>query len=111
MSLLGRFFGRNDDEMAESESLEWAIENQYSDLLIKRHQYDQLQEQQRRADRAEYDAEQQMYADRARQHESDRQARAAQVRANGGRWIQRFDGSFIDQDGNILSASEAIGSY
>lgn len=105
MSLLGRLFGRNDDEMAESESLELAIENQYSDLLIKRNQYEQMQEQQRRADRAEYDAEQRVYAERSIRYEHERLERAAMVKRNGGRWIQRADGSIIDGDGNIMSAS------
>lgn len=111
MSLLGRLFGRNDDEMAESESLEWAIENQYADLLIKRHQYEQMQEAQRNADRSEYEAEQRMYADRAKRYEKERKERAARVRANGGQWIELEDGSFIDGDGNILSRSDMLGSY
>lgn len=101
----------DNDEMAVSESLEWQIENSYSDLQIKQFQFQQMQEAQRRAYQAEYEAEQRMYSDRARQHESDRKARAARVRANGGRWIQQADGSVIDAEGNILSASEASGSY
>ncbi len=97
---------RNNDEMAESELLEWLIENQYTDWQIKQFQYAQMQEQQRRADRAEYEAEQRMYADRAKRHEQERQARAAMVRRNGGTWIALPDGSYIDGNGNIVSASD-----
>ncbi len=102
MSLLGRLFGRNDDEMAESESLEWAVENQYSDLLIKRHQYEQMQEQQRRADRAEYDAEQAARATSNRQAEVERQARAK--RANG-QIVQLPNGDLLFPDGTVTTGS------
>ena len=100
-------FGKrnSDNELAESEAIEWGIENAYTDLQIKQFQFQQMQEAQRRADQAEYEADQRMYADRARQHEADRKARAAQVRANGGRWIMQKDGSAIDSDGNIIDAS------
>jgi len=112
MSLLGRLFGgSNDNDMAESEAIEWGIENAYTDWQIKRHQYEQMQEAQRSADRAEYEAEQRMYADRAKRYEKERKERAARVRANGGQWIELEDGSFIDGDGNILSRSDMLGAY
>ncbi len=101
-------FGKrgNDNQLAESEAIEWGIENQYTDWQIKQFQYAQMQEQQRRANQAEYEAEQRVYADRAKRHEQERQARAAMVRRNGGTWIALPDGSCIDCNGNIVSASD-----
>jgi len=106
--MFGKLFGkRSNDEtvMADAEEQEYRIDGIYLDNQRKRFELEQMQEQQRRADRAEYDAEQRMYADRAKRDEAERKARAAQVRANGGRWIQRDDGTWIDCDGKIVSAS------
>lgn len=101
-------FGRNtDNQMAESERLEWEIENSYVDLLMKRLRYEQAVEEQRRKDRAEYEAEQEMYANRAKRDEQDRLNRKAAVkRYGGGKWLQQSDGTFWDLDGNIVYPSD-----
>ena len=100
------FGNRNDNQMAESESIEWQIENQYTDWQIKQFQFDQMQEAKRRADQAAYEAEQRMYTDRAKRHEQERLQRAAMVKRNGGKWIELPDGSFITGDGTIAYPSD-----
>lgn len=96
----------DNDEMAVSEALEWQIENQYTDWQIKQFQFQQMKEQQRRADQAAYEAEQRMYTDRAKRHEQERLQRAAMVKRNGGKWIELPDGSCITGDGTIAYPSD-----
>lgn len=101
-------FGRNtDNQMAESERLEWEIENSYVELQMKRLRYEQAVEEQRRKDKAEYDAEQKMYADRSKRYEAERLARKSAVkRYGGGKWLAQSDGTFWDFDGNIVYPSD-----
>ncbi len=95
----------DDSGMADSEEQEYRIGGLYLDNETKQFLYEQMQDQQRSAYRAEYDAEQRLYAERVNRYEQERLERAAMVKRNGGRWIQRADGSIIDGDGNIMSAS------
>lgn len=104
MSLFGR---SNDNQMAESEKLEWEIENSYVELQMKKLRYEQAVEEQRRRDEAEYKAEQKMYADRAKRYEQERLSRKATVkRYGGGKWLPQPDGTFWDLDGNIIYPSD-----
>ena len=101
-------FGRNtDNQMAESERLEWEIENSYVDLQMKRLRYEQAVEEQRRKDRAEYEAEQKMYADRNKRYEKERLERKAVVKKHGnGQWLLQPDGTYWDFEGNIVYPSD-----
>lgn len=103
MSLFGC---SNDNQMAESERLEYEIKNSHVELQMKELRYEQAAEEQRRKDKAEHDAEQKMYADRAKRYEQERLVRKAAVRRNGGRWIQQPDGTVWDGDGNIIQPSD-----
>lgn len=100
------FGKRNDNQMAESEAIEWGIENAYVDNQTKRFLFEQLQDEQRQRNLAAYDAEQQRHAQNYQAMESERRARAAQVRANGGKWIALPGNRYIDADGNIVYASD-----
>jgi len=101
-------FGRNtDNQMAESERLEWEIENSYVELQMKRLRYEQAVEEQRRKDKAEYDAEQKMYADRNKRYEKERLERKAVVKKRGnGQWLLQTDGTYWDFEGNIVYPSD-----
>jgi len=100
------FGKRNDNQMAESEAIEWGIENAYVDNQTKRFLFEQLQDEQHQRNLAAYDAEQQRHAQNYQAMESERRARAALVRANGGKWIELPDGSCITGDGTIAYPSD-----
>ena len=68
--------------------------------------FEQLQDEQRQRNLAAYDAEQQRHAQNYQAMESERRARAAQVRANGGQWIALHGNRFIDTQGNIVYSSD-----
>ena len=68
--------------------------------------FEQMQDEQRQRNLAAYDAEQQRHAQNYQAMESERRARAAQVRANGGQWIALPGNRFIDAEGNIVYASD-----
>ncbi|MBK9497232.1 MAG: hypothetical protein IPO08_22485 [Xanthomonadales bacterium] len=99
----------SDNRMAESEAIEWGIEIAYTELQIKRHEYEQLTDSKRRADSAEYDAEQQQHAQNYQAMERERKQRSALVKANGGKCIELPGGRIIDTDGSIIYSSDLRG--
>ncbi len=101
------FWRKNsDNDMAESEALEHRITGTYLDNQTKQFILDQLNEQQRQNNLSAYAAEQQRYAQAAQSLDAERLSRAAQVRANGGRWISIGGNRYIDAEGNIVYASD-----
>lgn len=103
-----KLFGkRNDDTvMADAEEQEYRIDNSFFDLQTKRFVYEQMQEEQRQRHLAEYSAEKKREAEGYQAMKAEQAARAAQVRANGGRWIALSGNRYIDGDGNIVYSSD-----
>lgn len=65
-----------------------------------------MHDEQRQRNLAAYAAEQQRHATNYQAMESERRARAAQVKANGGKWIALPGNQWIDGDGNIVRSSD-----
>lgn len=99
---------RNNDEtvMADAEEQEYRIGGLYLDNQTKQFILEQMQEQQRQNNLSAYAAEQQRHALASQSMSAERLSRAAQVRANGGRWIALPGNQWIDGDGNIVRASD-----
>ncbi len=96
----------DDSGMADSEEQEYRIDGQYLDNQTKRFLFEQMQEQQRQNNLAAYAADQQRHSQASQSMDAERLSRAAQVKANGGRWIALPGNCWIDGDGNIVRSSD-----
>ena len=93
-------------DLADSEEQEYRITNTYLDNQTRQFLFEQMQDEARQRNLAAYAAEQQQHAQAYQSMEAERLARAAQVKANGGRWLPLPGNRYIDPEGNIIYSSD-----